>query len=292
MRRQVRVAMVFLLSASLAVLAQNPKPAAPESDDEKGFASYVQFGGSVNSSGRIFKLDTSIGYNVNEHLGFDAGIPFYFVSTPDTNTSAGSSQRGIGNPYLDFRVTFRNPVISYRSTATGYFPVASVKNGFSTGRMTGDWTNRFEHSFTRLTPFAELGIGNTIRDSRFFDRPFTSLGFNAHVEAGGSVALTNQFDLGASGYAILPSGQQRIYSKVMNARATMHNGRVFDTTSETVGTADLARDHGFSVWTDLRPNADLDFELGYTRSIRYALNTVSFAVGVNIGRLVRTRSHQ
>ncbi len=287
MRRQFCAAVILVLGASLAMVAQSPKSA--ESDDEKGFTSYVQFGGSANSSGRVFKLDTSIGYNVNEHLGFDAGLPFYFVSTPGTSTSAGTSQHGIGNPYLDFRVTFRSPVISYRSTATGYFPVASVKNGFSTGRMTGDWTNRFEHSFSRLTPFAEAGIGNTIRDSRFFDRPFTSLGFNAHVEGGASLALTDQVAIGASGYAILPSGQQRIYSKVMNTNATMHNGRVFDTASETVGTADLARDHGFSVWTGVSPTPVLDLELGYTRSVRYALNTVSFNVGVNVGRLVQKK---
>ncbi len=294
-RRYCVVAVVLLLCSPVGMVGQaNPKPAAPASDDERGFTSYVQFGGSVNSSGRVFKLDTSIGYNFNAHVGLDLGVPIYFVSPSSTNTGAQNSHSGMGNPYVDFRLTFRNPVLSYRSVVTGYFPAADIKSGFSTGRMTGDWTNHFEHSFSRLTPFAELGIGNTIRDSRFFDRPFTSLGFNAHVEGGASLALSDHIDVGASGYAIVPSGQQRIYSRMLKANSggPMHHGRVFDTTTETVGTADIARDHGFSGWVDASPNAYLDFELGYTRSVQYALDTVSFNIGVNIGRLLRKRSSQ
>ncbi len=282
---------VLLLCSWMALAQATAKPAAD--DDERGFASYVQFGGSVNSSGRVLKLDTSIGYNFSNHVSFDLGAPIYFVTSSSTNTGVQNSNSGMGNPYLDFRLTFKNPVLSYRSTATAFVPVADVKTGFSTGRLTADWTNRFEHSFSSLTPFAEIGIGNTIRDSRFFDRPFTTLGFNAHFEGGASLALSQHVDIGASGYAIVPSGQQRIYSKLLRANTggNMGHGRVFDTTTETVGTADIARDHGFSAWIAASPNTYLDFELGYTRSIQYDLNTVSFGMGVNIGRLVRKKSH-
>ncbi len=292
MSRGFSVVSILLLASLLAVAQSSAKPATSDKDDEQGFVSYVQFGGSVNDSGRVFKLDTSIGYNFNSHVGFDLGVPVYFVSASSTNTGTQNSNRGMGNPYVDFRLTFRNPVLSYRSTATGYIPAADIKTGFTTGRLTGDWTNRFEHSFTRLTPFAELGIGNTIRDSRFFDRPFTSLGFNAHVEGGASLALSDHVDLGASGYGIFPSGQQRMYSRLlkMNSGAPMGHGRVFDTTTETVGTADIARDHGFSAWIGASPNMYLDFELGFTRSASYDLNTVSFNVGVNVGRLLQKRS--
>ncbi len=300
MSRRFHVVWVLLLTCSLAGAQSNP--AASSNDDERGFASYIQFGGSSNSSGRVFKLDTSIGYNFSSHVGFDVGLPVYFVSASSTATGTSSSNQGMGNPYLDFRLTFRNPVLSYRSMVTGYFPVADIKSGFSTGRMTGDWTNHFEHSFSRLTPFADVGIGNTILDSRFFDRPFTSLGFNAHFEGGASLALSRYVYVGASGYAIVPSGQQRIYSRMLRMSSGtgtgtgtgmgtgMGRGRVFETATETVGTADIARDHGASAWIGASPNAYLDFELGYTRSVQYDLNTVSFSVGVNVGRLVRNKS--
>ena len=65
-----------------------------------------------------------------------------------------------------------------------------------------------------------------------------------------------------------------------------HKG-VFETTHIAVGSADLVRDNGFSVWGTVRPTRMLMLQVGYTRSIHYALNTVSFGIGVNLGSVVR-----
>jgi hypothetical protein len=54
-----------------------------------------------------------------------------------------------------------------------------------------------------------------------------------------------------------------------------------------VGSADIARDNGFSTWIGASPSKYLDLELGYTRSVHYDLNTVSFEIGVNVGRLAK-----
>lgn len=48
---------------------------------------------------------------------------------------------------------------------------------------------------------------NIMIDSRFFLRPFTSLGFNAHFQAGTGFDLWKFFTVGASAYDILPSGR-------------------------------------------------------------------------------------
>ncbi len=279
-----------LLVAAVAVAQSAPSAQGSSDEDEKGVTSYIQFGGSTNSSGRIFKLDTTLGYNFNSHVGVDAGVPLYFAQSSSTSGS-GTSNDGVGNPYVDLRLTFKNPAVSYRATVTGFIPVADVKSGLSTGRLTGDWTNQFERSFSRLTPFVAAGIGNTVRDSRFFDRPFTSLGFNAHIEAGSTVALSDHIELGGSGYGIFPHGQQRMYSRVrrMSSGGTTQHGRVFDTTTETVGTADLTRDHGFSGWISADAGSYVRLEFGYTRSVAYDLNTVSFNAGVNLGRLLRAQ---
>ena len=45
---------VCVLSCSLVLAQSKPAPTTAD-DDERGFASYIQFGGSVNSSGRVFK---------------------------------------------------------------------------------------------------------------------------------------------------------------------------------------------------------------------------------------------
>ena len=91
---------------------------------------------------------------------------------------------------------------------------------------------------------------------------------------------------------ILPSGQQTIFSKLV---ATSGNGsgsgHAFENNQQTTGGADLARDYGFSAWIDANPKPYLDMELGYTRSINYDLNAVSFGIGVNVGDLIRKRSN-
>jgi hypothetical protein len=270
---------------------------AAAAQDEAGFTSVIRFGGSVNSSGQVFKLDSNVGYDFNRHWGVAVGVPIYFAHSAGTSTERGSSNNGVGNPYVALRARFDKPVVNYRSAITGYVPLADSSTGFSTGRFTVDWTNHFDRTWSRLTPFAELGIGNTVTDSRLFERPFTSLGFNAHVEGGASLALAKPVSVGVSAYSIIPSGQQTVYSKLARRAApssttvpqTQH-GRMFETTARTTGSADLARDHGFSAWIAAAANSYVDLELGYTRSATYDLNTVAFNVAVNLGRMLKQKS--
>ena len=130
---------------------------------------------------------------------------------------------------------------------------------------------------------------DTVADTRLFLRPFTALGFNTHVQGGANYDLWKFLSVGASGYAILPSGQQTIFSKVVNGSSSGH-GHAFENNQQTSGSADLARDHGFSAWVDANPAPYLDLELGYTRSVNYDLNAVSFGIGINVGYLARRNS--
>jgi hypothetical protein len=258
-----------------------PKPALV---GDTGFTSYASFEGTSDSDGQVYALTPSIGYNFSRHLGTDLSVPFYFVRA--SSSLGGTSSNGLGNPSLDLRLKFPNPVVNFASVVTGSAPVGDSKKGLSTGHGTYDWTNHFDHAFGSLTPFVELGISNTVADTRLFLRPFTAYGFNTHVQAGANYDLWKFVSVGGSGCAILPSGQQTIFSKVMPGQSSGH-GHVFENNQQTTGGADLARDHGFSAWVDANPAPYLDLELGYTRSVNYDLNAVSFGIGVNVGYLVR-----
>ena len=280
------------LLAALCETAGGQAVPAQTGGDEKGFTSYVEFAGSSNSDGQVYKLDPSVGYNFSQHFGADLGIPFYFVRASST-TAGTTSTNGIGNPYVDVRLKFRNPLLNFASTLTGYAPAGDSKKGLSTGHGTYDWTNHFDHSFSSLTPFAQIGIANTVTDSALFVRPFTTFGFNTHLEGGARYAVWKIFSLGISGYDIIPSGQQTVFSKVnpasSNAAASSHKP-VFLNNQQTTGSADIARDDGFSAWVEAHPAGTVDLELGYTHSINYDLNSVSFGIGLNLGRLYR-KSH-
>jgi hypothetical protein len=285
MRKPFRLLAPLLLAFSLASTAlAGSQPASPLQED-KGFIAYTQFGASSNADGQVYRLDSSIGYNFSQRLGVDVGMPFYFVQASGAN---GMSENGLGNPYLDVRLKFLNPLINYGSVLTGYAPVGDSKLGLSTGRATFDWTNHFDRSFSRLTPFGEIGIANSVADSALFIRPYTTLGFNTHLQGGATLDIWKFFQVGASAYDILPSGQQTVFSRVHGASATAagasHN-RVFQNNQQTTGPADIAHDDGFSTWIGCSPHGYLDMQLGFTRSAQYDLNTVSFTVGVNWGRL-------
>jgi hypothetical protein len=283
-RRAPLFAAVVITFAGIAAAQSSAKPAAQES----GITSYVEFGATTDADGQIYEVNTNVGYDFNPHFGLAVGAPIYFVRP--SSTTGGTSTNGLGNPYLALRLKYPTSTLNFSSALTGAAPLGDSKKGLSTGRATFDWSNHFDHSFSDLTPFVELGIANTIPDSRLFLRPYTTLGFNTHFQGGANYDVWKFFSVGASGYDILPSGQQTVFSRVIPGQAnggTIHHGPAFVNNQQTTGSASLAQDDGFSTWIDANPGRSVDMELGFTRSLVYDLNSVSFNIGINLGQLYR-----
>ena len=271
----------------------SPSPALKQ--EESGLLSYIDFGGSTNSSGHIFQLGFSLGYEFNRHISVDAHLPFYFVSATTTGTgSAGTTQQtnvtdhGIGDPSFSLLLRFPNRVLDYKTGVTTWVPVANMSSGFTTGSVLVDWTNRFSRPMGRLLPFGQVDIANTVPDTPLFLLPYTAQGFNMRFEGGTKVALTKIFRAGASVYYVLPSGQQHLYSREVHDSGSAGGGMSgsgYGGNSDgwmnehlTVGN-DLTRDHGFSTWLTANLPHFVDLQIGFTRSYGYNLNTVSFGIG-------------
>jgi hypothetical protein len=281
-------------------------------DSEQRWTVYESFQGSTNSAGQVFKLDTSVAYHVNPHFEIGGGLPVYAVRGSSSSTTSTSTEAGIGNAYADVRLRATG-VATFVSTITGTAPTGNRDKGFSTGRATVDWNNYFAVPVSRVTPYANVGIANTISDTAFFIRPFTSLGIVGHFEGGATLAVAPVFSVGASAYSIAPTGQQRIVSKIVQRKVSSGSSatgttssspgpgtspvtggvsggeRVFETTAEVVGDKDLANDHGFSTWLDLHNSSGVSFGLGYNRSVRYQFDTVFFSLGFNLSSLIRNK---
>jgi hypothetical protein len=229
------------------------------------------------------------------------------TSTTTTTTTAtstsGGFMSGVGNAFVGARLTVNNDAINYSSTLELTGPTGDKSLGFSTGRATADWTNRFSHRFDSFTPFGGLGLANTISDTTFFVRPFTSLGLVSHFEGGGAFDLSDHVRIIGSAYAIGAVGNQRIISKVIkreiassassgntgtsgrgNSSSSGDNpNRVFNTQTETVVSAQAADDHGVSTWIGVSPGQG-DFYIGFSRSMHYDYNTLFFGMGFRIGK--------
>ncbi len=289
----------LVLASSASAQAPAPQPAGEEQQKQKkGFTLWERFDGSSNAEGQVMTLTSSVGYDFNKYFGVEAGVPVYFVRSTSA-VSGTTSSSGIGNFYAGLRLSLANPVVNYSSSLTGSAPTGATSRGRSTGRANVDWTNHFDRDFGRWTPFADLGVGNSIPDTRFFRRPFITLGKVAHFEAGTSYNIWRSLDVSVSAYDVAPWGQQKIYSRLLRRQAgitggpgTSRRGRVFESSALTVGGAVLARDNGFNVGFTGRPASFLELGLGYSRSVHFRLDTVSFGLGLNLSSLLRKKGVQ
>jgi len=248
----------------------------------------------------VLKIDSNVGWDFNKHFGMFVGVPVYFSRLSSTTTTTGTTttttpgviHEGIGNAYLGLALRAPNSTLDYASARTVGAPTGGTKKGLSTGRATFDWDNRFEHSFSRFTPFFDGGLSNTVPDSRLLIRSFTSLGLVTHLEEGGGLELTPHVSVNGSAFEIVPFGNQKVFSKLVAAgqaaKGSGKNGRVFETAAETSGSG-LTRENGFLTSIALEPNAYWTLEAGYARSMTFALNSFAFDLRLNVGKMLHSR---
>jgi len=297
------IVLAAMLMMGLSAFAQTSSAKAKDGEVEKGFSEIESFQATINSDQRLFKLDSTVGWDFNKHFGVFGGVPVYFIESPSFTTTTGatttttpsSSNKGIGNVYLGLAFRVPNPALDYGSTITVGAPTGDTKKGLSSGRATIDFDNRFQHAFSRLTPFLEGGFGNTVPDSRLVTRAFTSLGFVTHLEEGAEFEVLKHVSVGGSGYQIIPAGNQKIYSKLVakggTATGTGKHGRVFETSATASGNG-LTRENGFNTWVGFEAARIWRLELGYTRSTTFDLGGFAFNVSMNLGKLLRSGKNQ
>jgi hypothetical protein len=299
----------MLLCLSLAVALSGTRSGinslcASESPSEaRRFTFNGALQGSANSDAQVNRLEASVGYKLNRKFAVDFGLPFYFVNLNlSADPALNGFRSGLGNAFVNFRIMPSLEEWHYVSSLTATAPTGDPDRGFSTGRVTLDWNNLVSRSFARFTPFVNLGVANTISDTSFFYRPFSSLGLVGHFEGGTSYRLHPSLSIGASAYSVVPSGEQKIYSRVTkrqsdslpqssNDTAGQPRVRAFETTAVITDNAGLARDNGVSTWLTIYPTSTVYLQTGYHRSVPYSLNTFFFGVGVQLdsvyGRILR-----
>ena len=280
---------VVMCAIALSSLAGAQSKAESAAKDDTGFTSYMEFGGTTNSAGQVYELDSSAGYTFTQHFGMDFGLPIYFVNGSSSTTGA-SSGSGVGDPSVDLRWKYPHAFLSYATLLTGSAPLGDKNLGLNTGHATFDWTNHFDHAFNQVTPFFEAGFSNTTQDSRLFVRPYTSYGLNTHFRGGAEIDVWKFISVGAAGYDIAPFGNQTVFSRVVGSGSANNaptHGRSFNAGHQVTGSSSIAADDGFSMWVDASLNKYTDAEIGYTRSVQYDLNSVAFSIGFNVGRLLR-----
>lgn len=208
------------------------------------------------------------------------------------------SSNGIGDSFGQFLFSLKNPVASYGSSLTFGLPTGDSSKGLSTGRVTFDWSNALAREFGRFTPFVNVGLGNSLADTKYWHRPFMTLGDVAHFEAGTGLDLGHSVTFSASAYDVVPWGTQKVYSRTVTRGSggstgtgpgASKHGRVFQNNAVTIGDSSIDRDNGFTADLDFNPAKFIDFDLAYSHSVHYQLDAVSFAITFNLTPLLAKR---
>jgi len=278
LRVECRLLAIFAgtcLLAAAALAESAPAAASKTAGQEKGFTLTESYEGSGNTDGFITDINSTVGYIFSPHFSINMGVQYLFVS-PSTSKTGATSASGMGNPSLGFKYSRKGPLFDFSTALNGAFPVASSAKGLSTGRVTFDWDNHFAHGFDRLTPFLDVGVANSVPDTRFLHRPYTSLGPLTHFEGGSELDLGDKFSVSASGYYILPWGAQQIFVRGKKSSP-----------GSTKGGASLTRDDGINLGLDYNLTRFVDLSAGYSYSVYNVLNTVSFGVELNLSSWLR-----
>ncbi len=304
----VVLAFIVIAVAGPVLKAQSPNPAAtgPSSATSGGFVPGwtlgTRFEGSASSDGSVYDIGTAIGRNFTHHFAADVGVPVYFIGTPtsvkQSNTGAVSGV-GLGSVFVDLRMNYPSEtLLNYASAVHLTAPTGDTKKGLSTGHATWNFTNHLDHAFGDLSPFVNATVGNTVLDTHYFHRPYTTFGYNAAFE-GGLEYDPGKFSFSASAYDVAPWGAQTLISRVFRCGSSTHcsaggptnNRESYLNSSVSTGAADLVRDNGFNAGIDFKPTSRLDLEFDYSRSVPLQLNVFSFGIGVDLSSIFHNGSH-
>lgn len=249
---------------------------------EKGVTYYEFYGGSATGSGYITTLESTLGYNFNQYFGIDVGVPVYFIgasANKPLRTPAGLalptsfSETGVGDVFVDLMYTRMNPTLNYLSSVRLGAPTGSLRDGLTTGHVTFDWDNYVDRDFGRLRPYVDVGFANSILDTHYLYRPYTTYGYVVHSEAGASVEVVSPLRVGASFYDDAPIGPQTVFRRPGGL--------------EVRGPASIDRDDGASVFATISPISVVLIEVGYDHSFVYDVNSFSFGLSFNVAGAIR-----
>jgi hypothetical protein len=286
-----------LKSQTSAAASTSTSAAASEQEpgtQPTGWAGFAQVQSSGANLGTGIIIDADVGYNFTEHFGGDVGVPIILTRSPFSPVSNHDYfwTGLLGEPYLDVRYTSIYHDLNYTSVLTGTIPASDQNSIFSTGRFGVDWFNHVDEPFGPVTPFLNFGASNGAVNRFVMPRPYSSarlyesLGFLADVEGGAEYKRTSgiakNIGIGASFYALVPAGPQKVFSRLVVPYSSLagdgQHDRFFDSTFETKGPSKVARDNGYSAWIDLARWHSVDFQLGYTHSVHYSLDTYTLTI--------------
>jgi hypothetical protein len=268
--------------------AQAPQPAALP----VGPTALVGLQARSTPFGVVSSLGISLGYQFTDHVTFDIGLPIIYTRSRYSlvTTSDWQTDTLLGDPFLDGRYARKISGANVLSVVTVAFPASNPQRVYSTGRVGVDWFNHIQSAkpLKGFTPFLNAGAASKSIDRYYMPRPYSlsrlyeSQGFISDFEGGLSYRIHHDYSVGASLYALVPAGSQKVFSKLITPDSAVvgdgYHGRVWDSAFKTIGGAEIDRDNGYSGWVEITRFKNVNFQFGYTHSVHYRYDSATIAV--------------
>lgn len=270
---------------SLAQGSSTQKSQAAATTNTTGPTAFAQVVAKGSSLGNVYNEGIGVGYNITRHIGGDVGFTLYTVQSPYSIVTNHDWRWTtlVGDPFIDLRYTTKLYGLDMTSILTGTIPISSPERVFSTGRFGVDWFNHIEGHYMGLEPFVNFGAANQTIDRYILPRPYNiarpyqSLGFISNFEGGANYVFFRHYSIGASAYAVVPAGPQKVFSRLVSPDSGVagdaNHYRIWNSAFETIGNSELARDNGYSGWVEIARIKNLKIQAGYTYSIHYRLGS-------------------
>lgn len=271
------VLIIFLFVGTTHLLGQSSGPS------DRGFTASAEARASDSASGQFVAIDTDLGVDFNRHLGMDIGIPVFFIR-PTVATQAHNWDNRLGDPYWDMRFTAESRIVNYGTVFTVSVPTQET-GAFSTGHLSFDWFNHFDHPIYRFRPFINAGVANGILNTHQLSQPFRlaqilkTSGFLGIVEGGTDFRVWHKVKIGSSFYAIEPAGTQKIA------------GQPLPNTTLTPLAILANHDRGISTWVRLFSSDYIYTQVGYNHSFKLDEDAATVTLGFDFTPLFRKGSH-
>ncbi len=297
--------LALLLLLLLLPLQSIHAQALPSGRAGSGITLYEAFDGSSGASGSLLRMSNDVGFEFRRLVGFDLVLPIYFAVPPVQQPGFSPAKPSLGSLSVGAHISLPLPLIEYTPALTIAFPTGSVSKGLSTGAVTYDLDNHFQHGFALLplAAFLDADVGNSQNNGNgpfhsCVQMPFLTFGKMAEFKAGAEFHPLDDLTATADGYDIVPWGPQTMYSRILRPGSVGTGGahnRAFELAPITDGGPGLTRDDGYEVSVGYNPRhflhlRFLDLTAGYSHSVYYDLNTVSLGVGINVSQLLSRRA--
>ena len=84
----------------------------PSGRANQGMSFYESFQGSSSSSGSVFSMSNTVGYDFTRQFGMDLTLPIYFILPPSQKNGFAASTTGLGNFSMDGRLSLELPLVN------------------------------------------------------------------------------------------------------------------------------------------------------------------------------------